>query len=131
MTSIGNEAFYACDSLLNVYYAGTPEEWDEITIEKGNNDLKNATKHFNHEHDYVCTVIEPNCYMQGYTLQTCKRCEEENKINWVPALEHIMSEWEQADSPNNDYKWIRYCIRENEETGYDGYYEVSSAETHP
>ena len=46
VTSIGDLAFYNCTSLVDVYYAGTMEEWNQIIIELGNEDLKNATIHY-------------------------------------------------------------------------------------
>ena len=48
ITSIGDYAFYGCSSLKNVYYSGTKQQWNEITIGNGNNDLKYATIHYNY-----------------------------------------------------------------------------------
>ncbi len=39
-------AFEDCNSLTDVYYAGTQKQWEKIVIEWGNNDLLNATIHF-------------------------------------------------------------------------------------
>jgi len=49
VTSIGDDAFSNCDSLTDVYYSGTEEMWNEITISYGNSDLLDATIHFNYE----------------------------------------------------------------------------------
>jgi len=49
VTSIGDYAFKYCDSLTDVYYSGTEEMWNEITISDGNSDLLDATIHFNYE----------------------------------------------------------------------------------
>ena len=49
VTSIGNSAFSSCSNLKDVYYTGSKEEWNKITIDSGNYYLTNATKHF----DYV------------------------------------------------------------------------------
>lgn len=43
----GKEAFAECTSLTDIYYAGTEEEWNSITIASGNECLTNATIHFN------------------------------------------------------------------------------------
>ena len=43
---IGGSAFNRCDSLADVYYAGTQTAWDEITIENSNTPLTSATIHF-------------------------------------------------------------------------------------
>ncbi len=42
-TSIGQYAFSTCDNLTDVYYSGTQEQWDAITIADGNYTLSNAT----------------------------------------------------------------------------------------
>ena len=47
---IASGAFYNCP-ISDVYYIGTKDEWDKITIENENDPLKNATIHYN----YVCT----------------------------------------------------------------------------
>ena len=46
VTSIGNQTFESCGSLTDVYYYGTEEEWNSVSIEDGNDALKNATIHF-------------------------------------------------------------------------------------
>ena len=43
VTSIGSYAFYNCTSLTYVYYAGSEEDWDEISIGTGNTYLTSAT----------------------------------------------------------------------------------------
>jgi hypothetical protein len=51
VTEISYEAFRYCNSLKDVYYTGTKAEWEKITIYndeyKGNDDLLNATIHYN------------------------------------------------------------------------------------
>ncbi len=49
VTSIGDQVFDRCSSLTDVYYSGTEEQWNNISIESGNSDLINATIHFNYE----------------------------------------------------------------------------------
>ncbi|MEE1282619.1 MAG: leucine-rich repeat protein, partial [Acutalibacteraceae bacterium] len=46
--TIGNQAFIACSKLSDVYYTGSEGAWEDITIDRGNNDLINATIHFNY-----------------------------------------------------------------------------------
>lgn len=43
---IGSRAFYNCNELTDVYYDGTEEEWNLISIGSRNTALENATKHF-------------------------------------------------------------------------------------
>lgn len=45
--SIGDWAFSSCSSLTDVYYSGTIEQWENIKTFGGNEDLLNATIHFN------------------------------------------------------------------------------------
>ena len=47
VTSIGSYAFYSCSKLKDVFYKGTEEQWNAISIGSGNNPLQNATKHYN------------------------------------------------------------------------------------
>ena len=44
---IGRRAFNNCTSLTDVYFDGTEEEWNNISISTGNDPIENATKHFN------------------------------------------------------------------------------------
>lgn len=46
MTNIGGAAFSSCDGLTDVYYGGTEEDWAAITIGAYNQDLLNATIHY-------------------------------------------------------------------------------------
>lgn len=47
VTEIGDNAFNTCDQLTDVYFAGSEADWDNIYIGRYNNDLLNATIHFN------------------------------------------------------------------------------------
>ena len=40
VTTIGEDAFSGCNSLTDVRYAGTPEQWEQIDIGPGNERLK-------------------------------------------------------------------------------------------
>ncbi len=53
--SIGSSAFYGCSSLKTVYYKGTSEDWNKITINGSyNKDLTNATRYYNYgEQNYT------------------------------------------------------------------------------
>ncbi|MBQ7910297.1 MAG: leucine-rich repeat domain-containing protein, partial [Clostridia bacterium] len=46
VTSIGNYAFYNCSALTDVYYGGSEEEWNNVTIATNNTPIQNATIHF-------------------------------------------------------------------------------------
>ena len=63
VTTIGNSAFYNCDSLTDIYYTGTEEEWNSIAIGAYNDTLTNATIHF-----YTVVnenVVEATCTTAG------------------------------------------------------------------
>ena len=48
VTSIGRAAFYECTSLSDVYYIGSEEQWNAISIDSNNDRLKSATIHYNY-----------------------------------------------------------------------------------
>jgi hypothetical protein len=43
---VGGYAFYNCRSLLYVYYKGTANEWDSISIENRNTALTDAIRYY-------------------------------------------------------------------------------------
>ena len=47
VTSIGNHSFEYCYSLTDVYYSGTKDQWNKISIGSYNSELTNANIHFN------------------------------------------------------------------------------------
>lgn len=48
VASIGDYAFVKCSGLTDVYYSGSRDEWNALSIGKGNNPLNNATIHYNY-----------------------------------------------------------------------------------
>ena len=91
VTSIGYSAFSGCSSLTDVYYNGTEEEWNEITIGSDNHNLLNATIHFVEdtcEHEYVKYVTAPDCTKQGFTTYVCTLCYESYVGDFVDATGH-------------------------------------------
>ena len=63
VTSIEYGAFRACYSLTNVYYTGTYEQWNAITIGSGNESLTGENIHFNSSISIV--IVSGKC---GYDL---------------------------------------------------------------
>jgi hypothetical protein len=47
VTSIGDRAFLGCISLTDVYYTGSEDEWDSISMGVNDDKLTNATIHYN------------------------------------------------------------------------------------
>ena len=48
VTSIGSYAFDYCSKFKDVYYTGSEENWEEISIGSSNSQLTNATIHYNY-----------------------------------------------------------------------------------
>ena len=59
VTNIENQAFYGCSSLTNIYYKGTAEEWNNIDIDWGNENLVNATRY------YYSETAQAGCWHYG------------------------------------------------------------------
>ena len=45
--SVGDAAFNNCPSIKDVYFKGSKEQWNTLNIEDNNEQLKNATIHYN------------------------------------------------------------------------------------
>lgn len=73
LTSIGESAFVDSLSLIDVYYAGTQEQWNAISIEPGNAPVLDANIHC-HIHEFTTETLEPTCTEPGYTTITCTLC---------------------------------------------------------
>ena len=58
ITNIGEKAFNGCDKLKNVYYAGTQEAKDAISVGDTNDELLNATWHYNSTGPEVLPDVE-------------------------------------------------------------------------
>ena len=48
---IGYKEFFSCTSLTNVYYGGTADEWNDISIDSFNSNLENATRYYYSENE--------------------------------------------------------------------------------
>ncbi len=75
LTSIGTNAF--TDTVLtDVYYTGTEEQWNTISVSSGNDPLKNATFHFGHTHAFGEWEVdyEPTCAKEGKKHKICSDC---------------------------------------------------------
>ena len=109
VTSICYAAFSNCKSLTNVYFTGTEEAWNGITIDGGNNALKNANIHYNyvsHTHSYKDVVTAPTCTEKGYTTHTCA-CGESYVDTYVDALGHSWDSGKVTKQPTETETGIR------------------------
>ena len=80
VTSIGSCAFDGCTSLKDIYYTGTQDNWNKISVSSYNECLKNVTIHYNFEpcienqHNYYGEwkiIEEPTCTKVGLKQRTC------------------------------------------------------------
>jgi hypothetical protein len=78
VTSIDDSAFDDCGSLQDVYYAGSEEDWEQISIGSYNTDLTDAAIYYNHpQHSYTDEVTtEPTYEAEGVRTYTCTICGE-------------------------------------------------------
>ena len=87
LTSIGDGSFCICDSLRNVYYEGSSEDWQMIMIGEDNEGLDIADIHFNRDIEGQCyeshilvyhSPVPVSCTKEGtipyYVCSVCGRC---------------------------------------------------------
>ena len=65
VTSIGDYAFFDCSSLTSVFYKGTAEQWNTISISNGNSDLTSATRYYYSETQPTDTTYKYWHYVDG------------------------------------------------------------------
>ena len=61
------------------------------------------------EHDYTEKVVKPTCEKVGYTLHTCKKCQDSYKDHQTKTLLHWYGEW----TNNGDGTHSAACKRED------------------
>ena len=59
-------------------------------------------------HDYAEEVVKPTCEKDGYTLHTCKKCNDSYKDHWTQKRMHWYGEW----TNNGDGAHSAACKRE-------------------
>lgn len=79
LTSIGGAAFYHCISIEKIDYMGSATDWEKITIENGNDDIKSVSVHFvaddcSHNFNDWEMVSEATCLKSGYHRRKCNIC---------------------------------------------------------
>lgn len=118
ITYICESAFYACVNLKDVYYGGTEQKWNEITIESDNYNLLDATIHFNynanesHIHTLKTATFPATCIASGMTYSYCTSCGDTvGETTIIPALGHKVGNWETVTEPTteNEGKKIQTC----------------------
>ena len=99
VTTIDRKAFCECTNLTDIYYGGTEEQWNKISISSENDELNSATIHYKRDIPLTTATITKTETSEGYTFyvepeQTYKTCYvyaaayDENgvlvKMNCVP-----------------------------------------------
>ena len=88
INSIADNAFCDCNSLEYVFYTGSLDNWNNITINSGNDCLTNQPIHYNstgHSHN-VTTRMPISAYDEGIKEDICPVCNFVNsseKLLWV------------------------------------------------
>ena len=96
--SIYSNAFHGCTNITDVYYSGTEEEWNAISISSNNNEnLTNATIHFNSSGSGTTPeipasqnikVMTYNVYCENKTISGYNNgkkydCSYDNRIRYI------------------------------------------------
>ena len=95
LETIISYAFNGCVSLTDVYYSGTANQWNSISIDEWYNEsLLNATIHF-------CETKEkePTCITSGYIKFTCSSCGK-TFTKYLETKEHKAGEWQITKEPD-------------------------------
>ncbi len=103
-------AFF-CTNLKHVYFCGSEESWNSISVFPGNESIYTATIHYNYcPHNYISSVILPTCTEQGYTIHTCYSCRDTYIDNYVDATgEHQYSPRKGNDPTCTEDGFVEYC----------------------
>ena len=83
-------AFSYCNNINEIYYSGSQEDWEKVTIEY-NSSLSDADLYLMHKHDYTVTVTkEPTCTTAGEALYTCVHGDTKTEV--IQPLGHTWDE---------------------------------------
>ena len=79
VTTIDRKAFCECTNLTDIYYGGTEEQWNKMSISSENDELENVTIHYKRDIPLTTATITKAETSEGYTFnvepeQTYKTC---------------------------------------------------------
>lgn len=84
ITSISSNAFYGWEKLDTVYYCGTSEQWNSISISSGNSDLTSATMYYHRISEWF-DILSATTKTNGVKCRKCSYCDlKETEI--IPAI---------------------------------------------
>jgi hypothetical protein len=113
VTNISYSAFYRCGNLADVYYMGTRDQWEQVTVHEANDPLLSATIHFKEPEIRYSEGLEftsngdGTCYVSGIG----EREDEDVLIPPVnPDGERVIGIRQGAFSMDQIKKW--YFLRE-------------------
>jgi hypothetical protein len=93
VTTIEAFAFAFNKELTDVYFGGSQEQWNAITVdnrENRNDPLLNAMVHFNHQHnwDNGKTALSATCAQNGSKVYTCSVCNGTRSVSIPKTKSH-------------------------------------------
>jgi hypothetical protein len=93
LQNIGDFASLACSNLTDIYYSGTETDWNLIIIGSANGYINNATKHFEHVHNYkATTAVQSSCLVTGKIKYECD-CSSISKFEETSLSGHTEGNW--------------------------------------
>lgn len=96
LNSIGNQAFDYCSVLTDVYYNGTQDQWNSISVGNGNEPLNNTTIHF------ITWPSEPDFILPAALVEICDEAFMRGMFTYAKLPESCMKIGSRAfaDCPN-------------------------------
>ena len=100
ITKIDTGAFEKVDNLADVYYNGTPEQWNEIIIQGKNEPLVNATIHFNYD---------PTPTTKGYVDEALRNAVDQTFDPTSPNAQSGVAVEEAVANKEDKKPWTLLC----------------------
>lgn len=93
LKTIYESAFADCTGITDIYYCGTEEEANKITVKENNDCLSDATIHYEHTHSFTETAEKAaTCSRDGYIKNICGECGyAETEV--IPETGHTATDW--------------------------------------
>lgn len=119
VSSIGDYAFSRCDALTDIWFAGSEQQWNEISF--GEEAIPDGvTVHYNyvpHDHSYTPSVTKPaTCTEDGEMTFTCSCGRSYTEV--IPATGHkykiVSSDPGNCFTPAKDIIECEYCHERKE-----------------
>ena len=96
VTSIGNSAFYNCLGLNYVFYKGTQDDKDDISIGSSNSYFADAAWHYeatgHTESNWIFDKVS-TCIVEGSQHKECTVCGKVLETKKLPLSSHTSSSW--------------------------------------